>query len=344
MSGTSHDGLDLAACRFSKTHGQYSFRITHAETIPYSAHWKERLIGLPAKGTAEIRNADDELGIFIGEQCKKFIEKNRIKPDFLASHGHTVFHEPDRNITLQIGNGQRIHEACGITVIHDFRSADVAMGGQGAPLVPVGDRLLFGEYDHCLNIGGIANVSFEEDGVRKAFDICPANMVLNHLAETVEKVYDEGGRMASAGKPIPSLLEELESQEYYRLTGPRSLGREWVLENVFPLMEKYGMHAVEDLLRSFTEHCARRIASVFNQNRANSALVTGGGAYNDLLLKLIRQKTSAGIILPRPEIIDYKEAMIFAFLGMLRLENINNVLGSVTGSGKDHCAGSVIFS
>ncbi len=342
MSGTSHDGLDLAACCFTESGGRYSFQILHAETVPYTTKWKERLISLPAKDMKAIRAADDELGRFIGEECRRFIEEKQIKPAFIASHGHTVFHEPDKKITLQIGNGKHISKTCGITVINDFRSADVAMGGQGAPLVPIGDRLLFGEYDHCLNIGGIANVSFEEKGMRRAFDICPANMVLNHLAGIAGKAYDQGGEMASGGKLIPALVEELDSLDYYRLSGPRSLGREWVLDKVFPVLEKFSIHPVEDLLRSFTEHCAGQITAVLKQNGAKKVLVTGGGAYNDFLIRSMRQKTSAGIVLPSHEIIDYKEALIFAFLGLLRLEQRNNVFGSVTGSGKDHCAGTLI--
>ena len=199
MSGTSLDGLDLAACTF-KNDGKWSFEIDHASTVAYSDDWKTRLMGLTSADEAEISKADIDLGEFIGSEAARFMEKNSFRPDFIASHGHTVFHQPEKKITLQIGHGQTIADKCGNTVINDFRSQDVEMGGQGAPLVPVGDRLLFGEYDFCLNLGGIANISYEREGERIAYDICPVNMVLNMLAERLDKPYDEGGWLAQSGQ------------------------------------------------------------------------------------------------------------------------------------------------
>jgi len=340
MSGTSHDGLDLAYCIFRHDDGRWSYDIINSKTIPYSETWKTCLLGLTEADKETIRSADQELGNYIGEAIRAFIDTHSLKVDFIASHGHTIFHDPSNKITLQIGAGEKIASLCGIVVINDFRSADVFLGGQGAPLVPLGDRLLFSEYDYCLNLGGIANISYEHLGQRIAFDICPANMVLNMLAEKVGMPFDDKGKMAESVTIIPSLLNELESLPFYSLQGPRSLGREWVLDNIFPKLEEYRDQNIMDLLACFTEHIALRIASVLSDN-GKSMLVTGGGAYNEFLIKRMLHHSRVDIHIPDEIIIDYKEAMIFAFLGLLRLKGIDNVLGSVTGAGRDHCAGEI---
>ena len=342
MSGTSLDGLDLAYCIFNEVDGHWSFSIERAETIPYSQQWKNRLTGLMQATKEEILSADIDLGEYIGEAVKGFIAKHGLKIDFVASHGHTIYHEPERKLTLQIGHGARISSINGLTVIYDFRSKDVSMGGQGAPLVPVGDRMLFGKYGYCLNLGGIANVSFEAQGRRTAFDICPANMVLNRLAEENGQAFDDHGAMAKEGHLIPGMLKQLESLSYYQLSGPRSLGREWVEENIFPILTAYKDHGTQQLLATFTEHIACRVSDVIPY-KGKSMLVTGGGAYNDYLMSRLQHHCDARIEVPGNTLVEYKEAMIFAFLGLLRLKGINNVLGSVTGAGKDHCSGKVIY-
>jgi len=341
MSGTSLDGLDLAYCMFSNSDGKWSFSIEIAETIPYSDSWREKLLTLHMASPAEIENADLALGEYIGLKVRDFMKNNRLKADFVASHGHTVLHKPEEKLTLQIGDGKRIAGHCGIPVVNDFRSSDVAMGGQGAPLVPIGDRFLFAEFEYCLNLGGIANISFEDDGNRIAFDISPANMVLNHLAAQANKPYDDKGAMAAKGELVQEMLEQLEGLPYYKMTGPRSLGREWVEEHIFPLLNDYRNHSIPDLLATFSEHIALRLAAVLNR-KGSRMLVTGGGAYNEHLISRMKHHCDVDIILPEKKIIDYKEAMVFAFLGLLRLKKINNVLGSVTGAPEDHCAG-VIF-
>ena len=341
MSGTSHDGLDLAYCNFFELEGHWHFNIIEALTIPYTDEWRERLLSLPQARKKDIKAANLEYGDFIGKKVFDFIRDYDLEADFVASHGHTVFHDPAQGITLQIGDGAAIANACGLTVVHDFRSADVAMGGQGAPLVPVGDRMLFPEFDFCLNLGGIANISYEEEGNRIAFDICPANIILNQLAQRIGKPYDKGGRMASMGSLNKSLLEELEALPFYRQQGPKSLGREWVEGEVLPLIRKYRDRPVIDLLATFTEHIASRIVASTENKDTGSMLVTGGGAYNDHIIGRLRKMSSLRIILPEPQIIEYKEAMVFAFLGLLRLKGMDNVLGSVTGSGKNHSAGTI---
>ena len=341
MSGTSHDGLDIAYCIFSHETGRWQYSIGQAMTIPYPESWKERLLSLPEKDPARIREADRELGEFIGTKTRDFIRENKVVPSFIASHGHTVFHEPAKGITLQIGDGRKIADITGITTICDFRSSDVAMGGQGAPLVPLGDRLLFADHDYCLNIGGIANISYESKGMRIAFDICPANMVLNALAGKFGKAYDDRGMIAASGKLIAPLLDQLEALPFYSLTGPRALGREWVQQNIFPLLENFSKHLPEDILNTFTEHIAMRISAVCENDRGKSLLVTGGGAYNDYLISRISSLSSPRVVVPDPLIIEFKEALVFALLGLLRLRGEVNVLGSVTGSNRDHCAGRI---
>jgi len=343
MSGTSLDGLDLAYCIFRYKDNNWSYKIEKAETIAYNSAWEDRLLCLPGTDTSTIQAADIDLGEYIGKAVHEFIKRHALAVDFVASHGHTIFHEPSRKITLQIGNGERIAAICGQTVVNDFRSMDVSMGGQGAPLVPIGDRLLFNEYDYCLNLGGIANISYEDQGQRVAFDICPVTMVLNMLAGKLGMPYDYKGKMAKSGSVVQSLLDELESLAFYKLRGPRSLGREWVEENVFRLIEEQKLRNIPDLLSTFTEHVALRISAVCSQ-KDNSLMITGGGAFNDYLIDRIKYHFAGSIHLPGSSIIEYKEAMIFAFLGLLRLEGINNVLGSVTGSGRDHCAGEIIHS
>ncbi|HSG68237.1 MAG TPA: anhydro-N-acetylmuramic acid kinase [Bacteroidales bacterium] len=341
MSGTSLDGLDLACCSFSHTEGRWHYEIEQAVTIPYPDKWRKLLLGLPQQEEKAIMAADIALGDYIGRTVSEFIKTYKLSPAFIASHGHTIFHQPEKGITLQIGAGNRIAKACGIKVICDFRSSDVAMGGQGAPLVPIGDRLLFADYEYCLNIGGIANISFEDQGERIAFDICPANMVLNELAGKAGKAYDDKGMMAAGGNIIPGLMDQLEALPYYTLQGPRSLGREWVEENIFILLKKIAGHPLPDLLNTFTEHIAFRVAAATLPGNEKHMLVSGGGAYNDYLIKRIKLHCGLRVIIPEAKVVEFKEALVFAFLGLLRLRGEVNVLGSVTGSGTDHCAGTV---
>ncbi len=344
MSGTSHDGLDLACCRFSEDgEGRWSYAILRATTIPYTAEWRERLLALPGAGEEAITRADRDLGIWMGEAARHFMEASQISPGFIASHGHTIFHDPAAGLTLQIGKGEEIARLCGLPVIFDFRSADVAMGGQGAPLVPLGDKLLFADYGYCLNLGGIANISCDLDGKRIAFDVCPANMMLNHLAEKTGMPYDKGGKTAAMGNLLPGLLEKLESLPFYKLKGPRSLGREYASKHIFPMLDNCRA-AIPDLLRTCTEHIALRVAAVADNKNKGRMLVTGGGAWNEFLMERIRQKSGPEVVVPEATVTDYKEAMIFALLGLLRLQNRVNILGSVTGSGKDHSSGRIVIS
>jgi len=340
MSGTSLDGLDMAFCRFSFNDPEWNYEILKAETLPYPPELYFSLNSSISMPSIELVNLDHEYGKWIGKASQKFLIDNDLDADWIASHGHTVFHQPDRGFTLQIGNGNDIAAWSGIPVIYDFRSLDVAMGGQGAPLVPAGDEYLFGRYDYCLNLGGFSNISFKKENKRIAFDICPVNMGLNLIAGKMGFSFDENGHAGRGGKVIHGLVEQLNSLAYYRLKQPKSLGREWFIKEVEPLLNNE--HDLKDTLRSFYEHIAQQISSVLNDNGGENVLVTGGGAKNAFLMELIAQKSQCTVLLPENNLIDFKEALIFAFLGYLRIHGVPNVFASVTGSQADHCAGVIV--
>ncbi len=281
-------------------------------------------------------------GRYLGTLVKEFMEQGNEKADFISSHGHTVFHQPGKGFTFQIGDGAAIAAEALLTVVCDFRTTDVALGGQGAPLVPVGDRLLFSEYDFCLNIGGIANISAEMNGERIAYDICPANQLLNRLAAKLGFEYDKDGAFAREGQLIEDLLKKLNGFFFYKKNFPKSLGNENVAEYFFPILDE-SSYSLQDKLRTCTEHIAHQIAEAINGENSSvkSILVTGGGTFNKFLIELVEEKTHHKIILPEAEIIKFKEAVVFAFLGVLRMRNEVNVLKSVTGAKRDSVSGAV---
>ncbi|MFI5218705.1 MAG: anhydro-N-acetylmuramic acid kinase [Bacteroidia bacterium] len=346
MSGTSLDGVDIAYCVFQKKSGLWKYKILHAETIQYNYQWKNRLANLHKSDAETFVKTHTQLGKYFGELINKFIKKYKIKPDLISSHGHTVFHQPENGFTSQIGDGTQIAAITGIKTVCDFRSRDLALKGQGAPLVPVGDRLLFSEYDYCLNLGGIANISFEKRKQRIAFDICPVNMALNDLANEAGFDFDNKGKLSSKGKINSKLLEKLNTLEFYRIPPPKSLGKEWYEHNFKTVLKKSKIK-LPDRLRTVTEHIAKQISSVVNNQSgsknitAKKILVTGGGAHNDFLIQCIAEKTRAQVIIPLKKIIDFKEALVFAFLGVLRMNNEINILKSVTGAMHDHSGGAI---
>lgn len=340
MSGTSLDGLDICAVRFSETGDRYE--ILAAQTLPYSREWQSRLKNSVLLPGEQLSRLDFDYGRYLGRKVNAFLADHpEIRPDFISSHGHTVFHRPDLGYTLQIGRGESLFAECGIPTVWDFRSEDVALGGQGAPLVPIGDQLLFGNYAACLNLGGFSNISFEKEGRRIGFDICPVNIVLNALAAREGRKFDTGGKGAASGKVIPSLKAAWDDLEYYREAPPKSLGFEWVREQIFPLLDS-SQASISDLLATFTAHAAEQIAEVFNRYGFADVLVSGGGAYNDFLIGSIAEKTKSRIVLPDAGTIEYKEALIFALMGRLRLNGQINVLKSVTGGKKDLSSGRII--
>ena len=348
MSGTSLDGLDIAYCTFRinnenhKASPLWVFKIHQAETIPYRRYWRTKLMAAYQLKPGHTLKVDRAYGRYLALKVKAFIKKYKIVPDFISSHGHTILHEPARGITVQIGSGEVIRDLCHIPVVCNFRSGDVRLGGQGAPLVPVADKYLFGDYDYCLNLGGFANLSYDDRRKRRiAFDICPVNIVLNKLAERNGKSFDKGGKIAAKGFVDQKLLKQLNNLRYYHLSPPKSLGREWVEKNLDPLFSSSDL-SVESLSRTLVEHIAIQIASTLNRGTKHSkVLVTGGGAYHHFLIERIRQHTGAVILLPGKKIIQYKEAMAFAFLGVLRMRNEVNILKSVTGAAIDSSGGKI---
>lgn len=340
MSGTSLDGLDICAAEFRKENRQWSFKILKSETVPYSTIWEDKLKNSIHLSSEELLALNSEYGFYLGEQAKTFIEKYALnKIDLIASHGHTVFHQPDKKFTLQIGDGRAIKILNKIPVVYDFRSQDVLMGGNGAPLVPIGDELLFSEFDACLNIGGFSNISFKKDGKRIAFDICPVNIVLNKFAQILNKKFDENGEIARTGTVNTEILDSLNLNEFYSQAHPKSLGIEWVNKNILPKLQH---ETVENILATFTEHAATQIAKIFTKFELKKVLFTGGGTYNSYLVERIKSKCETEIIIPSKEIIDYKEALIFAFMGVLKINNEINVFSSATGSSHDHSSGLIV--
>jgi len=342
MSGTSLDGLDICAVDFEKVDSKWKYEIQATETIKYSEKLKIKFNKLTLFSSLELLKFNIELGELFGKLTKQFIVSNNLKVDFIASHGHTVFHQPENGFTLQIGSGQEIANITKVPVVFDFRSKDVSLGGQGAPLVPIGDRLLFSQFDACINFGGIANISFEKNNQRQAFDICPFNMGLNYLANQLGMAYDESGKVAMSGELIIELLTELNGLEYYEQIAPKSLGIEWFNEFCLPLIQN-NKFTVEDRLHTFSVHIAIQLSKVINSIEGNSVLVTGGGVYNSYIIELLKKKTKKTIIIPSNETIDFKEALIFAFLGVLKIEGEINVLKSVTGATKNSSSGVIVY-
>jgi anhydro-N-acetylmuramic acid kinase len=339
MSGTSLDGLDLCFCTFRFHQEKWQFDLLFSETRSYCAEWKTNLAEAHLLKAEELRQLDAAYGEFLAECICDFIEKNKLDQiDFIGSHGHTILHQPANKITLQIGNGPEIFIKTGIPLICDFRIQDVLLGGQGAPLVPIGDELLFENYAACLNLGGFANISMKQNKERIAFDICAVNIVLNELCKTLGYAYDDGGDFARSGKLIPALFNSLNNIAFFRELPPKSLGREWVETNILtkttPELDQI------DVLHTFTEHAALQIASILKPITGD-VLVTGGGAFNRYLIERINQISKHKLILPSDDIINFKEAIVFAFLAVLRFTNQINCLSSVTGARINHSSGRI---
>lgn len=340
MSGSSLDGLDIALCRF-RYNSRWTYEILETKNIKYTEEWILNLREAPTLSGESLMKLNINYGKFIGTEVKKFIRENNVTPELIASHGHTVFHNPDEGYTLQIGDGQSIATSTGIITIVDFRSKDIANGGQGAPLVPIGDKLLFGDFDYCVNLGGIANISFDHEGERIGFDISPANQILNYLSNQLGFEFDEGGRYAQLGKMNSHLFDHLNNHIYYSKPYPKSLSNSTVRDSFLKIIDS-NSSAIEDKLYTTCKHIAYQINKHI-KNSKSQVLLTGGGAHNTFLIEAIKQETGAEIIVPDENLIDYKEALIFAFMGLLRIENQTNCLSSVTGAQQDSSSGSIFF-
>lgn len=337
MSGTSLDGLDIAACKFQQIDGNYSFDIINAETITYNDNWLSKLTSAPSLSGEMLTQLNVDYGHFVGKHVSKFVNKHHIKADYVASHGHTVFHQPENNFTLQIGAGSSIAITSGLLTVCDFRSNNIALNGQGAPLVPIGDELLFHEYDACLNLGGFANISFRENKERIAYDICPVNIAINHYANQLDQEYDNDGIIARTNNYNDTLLKKLNEIDFYKQLYPKSLGREW-LEKVFLKQVDESNISTEEKIATITHHAALKINEAVKKRKT---IVTGGGAYNQFLLDLLKKENNQNIIVPNNNLINFKEALIFAFLGLLRIETKVNCLKSATGAIRDNIGGCI---
>jgi anhydro-N-acetylmuramic acid kinase len=337
MSGTSLDGLDIALCKFEENKSSYQFEIIHSACYSYNAIWKKKLAEAPLLSSIDLIVLSNDFGNYLGELAKQFLSEHQIDVEFIASHGHTVFHQPEKNLTFQIGNGANIAAVSGIKTICDFRTTDVALEGQGAPLVPIGDKLLFEEFDACLNLGGFANISFDHKQNRIAFDICPVNIAINYFAEKLNMTFDKGGMIAAKNKKNEVTLAKLNQLSFYQKNPPKSLGREWLEELFLPQINL----TPEVAIATITKHAAIQISRILNLYQIKNVLITGGGAYNNYLIEKIKQNTTCQLEIPNKLIIEFKEALVFAFLGYLRLNNKVNTLKSVTGAKRNSIGGCI---
>lgn len=344
MSGTSLDGLDIACCVFRKSKLGWNYSIEKQDTVRYPQQWLKKLSEAHTLGGRDLMAMDAVYGTWLGDVTRDFIQRNSLKVDFISSHGHTVFHQPAKGFTMQVGNGYSLHAASGLPVVCDFRMQDVAFGGEGAPLVPAGDKWLFHQYDVCLNLGGIANLSLDVKGKRLAFDICFCNMGLNLLASEVSKRYDRNGEMASDGAIDSGLLRNLD-KIYSKLSAKRpSLGREIFEEQIAELLKNKKL-SVEDRLCTFTESVAMEIVKAITLHKKQAkVLCTGGGAFNSFLISRMLQQGGDDLtfIIPEDEVVKFKEAMVFGFLGVLRVRNEVNCLKTVTNASRDTSSGTMI--
>ncbi len=351
MSGSSLDGLDIVFAEFQEQGGKWNYEILEADCYAYTADWAAKLRGAINLSAKDYQLLHAEYGHYTGQQVNTFIDKYQLdyKVAVIASHGHTTFHMPANRMTAQLGDGAAIAAETKLPVVSDLRSLDVAFGGQGAPIVPIGEKLLMGEYDYFLNIGGIANISLNTDKYI-AFDVCPANRVLNMLANDEEKPFDENGEMASAGKTDLPLLEKLNSLDYYRKPWPKSLANDFGTDLVYPMIKSAGL-PTHDAIRTFSEHIVLQIGNdltALNRQQVSTSkkklLVTGGGAHNNFLVKRLAELLMAEnieVVVPDTKLVNYKEALIMAFIGVLRWRQEYNVLASVTGASRNSIGGAL---
>ncbi len=349
MSGSSLDGLDIAYVQLEEVRGSWTYQLLQSTCIPYPIEWRLKLQHAATIPVGDFLKLHTSYGRYLGTQVKSFIVENNLdhKVHFIASHGHTVFHEPQHHTTFQLGDGASLAAVAELPVISDLRSLDVALGGQGAPIVPIGDKLLFGHYDYLLNIGGIANMTVWHNGEPVAFDICAANQILNGLAERDGMTMDEGGAIAAGGELLVGVLEELNNAAYYKKVAPKSLSNEEARQIVFPILLESD-HNTADMLHTATKHIAQQIAAAVakyphGKDSANM-LVTGGGAFNTFLVTCLQKELAAynvAVSIPDEGTVQYKEAIVMALIGTLRWREETNVLSSVTGASKDSVGGAM---
>lgn len=349
MSGSSLDGLDIAFVELQENGGKWSYEILQGDCYEYDEIWMDKLKHAISLNALDYQLLHTEYGHYLGQQVNTFIERNKLhhQVNLISSHGHTTFHRPDKLMTGQLGDGAAIAAETQLPVVTDLRAMDVAFGGQGAPIVPIGEKMLLGDYTYFLNLGGIANVSANINEVFTAFDICAANRVLNMLASEKGLVYDEGGNIAASGKVNDTLIQKLNELEYYKLPHPKSLANDFGTDLVFPIVKQASI-TIEDAMRTYVEHIALQIKNAivsFNlQATAGRLLATGGGAFNSFLIKRLKevlQELNIEVVIPDENLIKYKEAVVMALMGTLRWREEYNVLASVTGSKRNSIGGAL---
>lgn len=356
MSGTSMDGVDIAYCKFIiDDKKQWLYEVLQAECIPYPRKWEIRLRGLLRQNTVAFLKTNVHYGHLLGEMTANFMERHQLigKVDFIASHGQTIFHQPESGMTVQIGCGAAIAAKTHLSVVADLRSMDIAFGGQGAPIVPIGDKHLFANYRFCLNIGGIANISAKlPDGGIIGYDICGANLLLNHLAGLLNLGYDAGGQIAATGILNLTLLEELNAPFYFEKPYPKSLSAGWVGKTIMPILDKYAHLSPASKMRTAVEHIAQQIGKEIRRiaereglhlTDNDAMLVTGGGALNDFLVSRIAHHSPIEVVVPDAAVVKFKEAIVMAFIGVLRMRQTPNCLGAVTGASRDTIGGCIYW-
>lgn len=346
MSGSSMDGIDLALCTIGNDDGKYTYSIGSTHTYPYDDKWRVRLSQLRKADALAYAKTDVFYGHYLGQLVNDFLKRYNETADLVASHGHTVFHYPGEMITRQVGDGASISAICGLPVVSDFRSMDVAKGGEGAPLVAIGDELMFPQYDYCLNIGGFANISGKVGEYRVAFDTCPANILLNRVARDLNKEYDHNGEIAARGAINYPLLTQLNDIDFYKQPFPKSLNRDWINEELWYLLKDGERLSPEDKMKTFVDHIGIQIGKSIDYISGNHAagktvLVTGGGAFNGTLMDHIRTHSEAEFVIPDEKLVKYKEALVFALMGVLRVENNVNIRKTFTGAKSDSVSGSL---
>ncbi len=352
MSGSSLDGIDLAYCKFTLVNQhQFEWELILGETMPIPESWKARLAHLPTQNAVTFARTHVYFGHFLAETVNSFIAKHQITAlDFLSSHGHTIFHNPDKRYTTQIGCGSALAVLTGYPVVNDFRMQDIAINGEGTPIAPAADRYLFSEYDFCLNIGGIANITSLVHELPVAYDICPANQLLNFLARQLGVEFDAGGRLAASGGLLPDLLSALRDFPYYQSPYPKSISNEWIIEQVLPILDSFEA-SIEDKLHTATQFIAQEISNNImllagQSSKSNFRLMAaGGGSKNDYLIQSIQsylhKELNIDLIVPSTEIIDFKEAILMGLMGVLRVLNMPNCFSSVTGAKFDTIGGAI---
>jgi len=346
MSGTSLDGVDLSYCRYyTQSDVKWQFELIDAQTYPYPEKLKTEIEHLIKNYNDNHTDLDKRLGAFYSSLIQQFVDEFNIEQiDFVANHGQTVYHNPTKQKTVQIGCGETIAQQTQLQTINNFRINDVALGGQGAPLVPIGDWHFFNTYRYCINLGGICNITVQNSKeVLTAFDISPCNVLLNHYAQQLNVAFDEDGLLARKGNLNKALFEKLNALAYYSTQAPKSLDAQFSKVDCIPLIDTFNLSR-EDVLCTLCHHYAYQIGLVietYSQSEDEQMLLSGGGAFNGFLTDLIQEKCNVKVHIPDKKIIEFKEAIVFGLLGVLKLENEVNCLKIVTGASMDNVGGEV---